>query len=145
MRHAYGTWPSPITAEHIVAETVALSAPTLDGQAIYWLESRPQERGRSVIVCRTPEETSVDVTPAPFDVRSRVHEYGGGEFTVHRGVIYFTNFDDQRVYRHLLGQQPVPITSSHDLRYADLVVMPGGRRVLAVREDHRIAGGRGGE
>ena len=98
------------------------------------------ERGRSVIVCRTPEGTSVDVTPAPFDVRSRVHEYGGGEFTVHRGVIYFTNFDDQRVYRHLLGQQPVPITSSHDLRYADLVVMPGGQRVLAVREDHRIAG-----
>ena len=140
MRNAYGTWPSPITAEHIVAETVALSAPTLDGQAIYWLESRPRERGRSVIVCRTPEGTSVDVTPAPFDVRSRVHEYGGGEFTVHRGVIYFTNFDDQRVYRHLLGQQPVPITSGRDLRYADLVVIPGGQRVLAVREDHRIAG-----
>ena len=140
MRNAYGTWPSPITAEHIVTETVALSAPMLDEQAIYWIESRPQERGRSVIVCRTPEGTSVDVTPAPFDVRSRVHEYGGGEFTVHRGVVYFTNFDDQRVYRHVLGQQPVPITSGRGLRYADLVVMPGGQRVLAVREDHRIAG-----
>ena len=140
MRSAFGTWKSPITADHIVAETVGLAAPTFDGTDIYWLESRPREQGRSVIVCRTPDGTCVDVTRAPFDVRSQVHEYGGGEFAVDRGTIYFSNFGDQRVYRQTLGQQPVPITSGTNLRYADLVVIPGRTRLIAVREDHRIGG-----
>ena len=80
------------------------------------------------------------MTAAPFDVRSQVHEYGGGEFAVDRGTIYFSNFGDQRVYRQTLGQQPVPITSGSNLRYADLVVIPGSTRLIAVREDHRIGG-----
>ena len=71
----------------------------LDGDDVYWLEGRASEGGRNVIVRRSPDGAISDVTPAGFNVRSRVHEYGGAAYTVHRGTIYFSNFDDQRLYR----------------------------------------------
>jgi hypothetical protein len=81
----YGSWASPITSDLIVASTIGLSGILLDGAEVYWLESRPQENGRSVIVRRAADGTSADVTPpatrageATFSVRTRVHEYGGG-------------------------------------------------------------------
>jgi dipeptidyl aminopeptidase/acylaminoacyl peptidase len=108
----------------------------LDGEDIYWVEQRPREGGRNVIVRRTPDGTIDDVTPSPFNARSRVHEYGGGAYCVGDGVVYFVNFDDQRVYRHRHGEAPVPITPEGDMRYADMVIDHLRGQIICVREDH---------
>ena len=74
----FGSWKSPITSQLIVSESIGLGQVALDGEDIYWVETRPSEGGRHVIVKRTPDGQISDVTPAPFNVRTRVHEYGGG-------------------------------------------------------------------
>ena len=136
----YGSWKSPITSESIVAEAVGFGGVALDGPDIYWLESRPSEGGRRVIVRRTPDGETVDMTPRPFNVRTRVHEYGEGDFTVVDGVIYFTSFEDQRLYRQPMGGEPRPVTAAPDpaggLRYADFVVDSPRDRLVCVHEDH---------
>src|ERR671919_514246 len=78
----YGSWKSPITADLIVGGSVGLSQPQLDAGDIYWLELRPKEGGRNVIVKRSAGGVCTDVTPRPFNARTRVHEYGGGDYTV---------------------------------------------------------------
>jgi hypothetical protein len=108
----YGSWKSPITTDLIVSETIGLAQIFLDDQDIYWIEMRPSEGGRSVIVRRTPEGHINDLTPPPFNARTRVHEYGGGDYTVSHGTIYFSNFADQCIYRQLPGSEPQPITPS---------------------------------
>lgn len=136
----YGSWKSPITSESIVAEAVGFGGIALDADDIYWLESRPSEGGRRVIVRRTPDGETADVTPRPFNVRTRVHEYGEGDFTVDAGVIYFTNFDDQRLYRQEVGGEPQPLTPEADpvggLRHADFIVDGPRHRLICVHEDH---------
>ena len=118
----YGSWKSPLSSDLIVAETVRLGLPTLDGDDLYWVESRPREKGRSVIVRRSGDGTTRDLTPPPFSVRSRVHEYGGGAFVVLAGTLYFSNFADQRIYRQAPGGPPCPITPEAPLRYADYAI-----------------------
>ena len=93
----YGEWPSPITTSLLVADSVRLGGVALDGERAYWLEGRPSEGGRSVLVCRDGNGVTRDVIPAPFNVRTRAHEYGGGAFLVNDGRIWFANFDDQRL------------------------------------------------
>jgi dienelactone hydrolase len=132
----YGSWKSPITSELITSETLGLGEIVLDGEDIYWVERRPMEGGRSVIVRRTPDGRTTDVTPRDFNVRTRVHEYGGGSFVVADGVVCFSNFADQRLYRQDLGAQPRPITPEGDLRYADGVVDRQRGRLVCVCEDH---------
>lgn len=132
----YGSWKSPITADLIVAGTVSLDQVVLDGEDIYWLEGRPAEAGRYVVVRRTPDGRTEDVTPAPFNARTRVHEYGGGSYTVADGVVYFTNFSDQRIYRHRPGETPKPLTPEGKARYADYVVNRKRHCLIGVREDH---------
>ncbi len=136
----YGSWKSPITTDLIVSETIGLAQLILDGQNIYWIEMRPSEGGRSVIVQRTPEGRIEDLTPPPFSARTRVHEYGGGDYTVSHGTIYFSNFADQRVYRQLPGSEPQPITPAGSFRYADGVIDRQRNRMVCVREDHTVAG-----
>jgi hypothetical protein len=101
---SYGSWKSPITSELIVSDMVGLGQIVLDGEDIYWYEVRPSEGGRYVIVRRTPDGKTSDINPAPYNARTRVHEYGGGAYTVSDGVVYFTNFSDQRIYRQLPGE-----------------------------------------
>ena len=132
----YGSWRSPITSDLIVAGSVRLGRVTLDADDVYWLEGRPAERGRSVLVRQLSDCTRADVTPAPFNVRTRVHEYGGGEYLVDRGEVFFVNFADQRVYTVRDGQEPQPITPELPLRYADLVLDRTRDRLVCVREDH---------
>ncbi|MFQ5665045.1 MAG: S9 family peptidase [Candidatus Binatia bacterium] len=132
----YGAWKSPITAAQIAAETTGLGQIALDGDDIYWTETRSAEGGRSVVVRRTPDGQIADVTPAPFSARTRVHEYGGGAFAVADGTVYFSNFSDQRLYRQDRGRQPRPITPAGDLRYADGVIDRRRERMIWVREDH---------
>jgi dipeptidyl aminopeptidase/acylaminoacyl peptidase len=137
---SYGSWKSPITSEAIVSATVGLGQIVLDGTDVYWLELRPSEGGRSVVVRRTADGHTSDVTPAPFNARTRVHEYGGGAFTVSEGTVYFSHFADQRIYRQSPGSTPQPLTPEAELRYADARVDRQGKHLLCVREDHRQTG-----
>ena len=136
----YGSWKSPISSQLVAAETIRLDQVVLDGEDIYWNEERPAEEGRNVIVQRTPNGKTSDMTPPPFNARTRVHEYGGGAFTVVAGTIYFSNFSDQRIYRQEPRAPPYPITPAEDLRYADFAIDRRRGRMICVREDHRVAG-----
>jgi dipeptidyl aminopeptidase/acylaminoacyl peptidase len=140
---SYGSWKSPITSDLIVSEVVGLSQPTIAGPDVYWIEMRPSEGGRNVIVRRDVTGTAYDMIQAPFNARTRVHEYGGGDYVVHDGAIYFSNFTDQRIYRLAGGAESQAITPDipdAKLRFADFVIDPGRRRLVCVREDHRGEG-----
>jgi dipeptidyl aminopeptidase/acylaminoacyl peptidase len=132
----YGSWRSPITAALVATSGVSLNDVALDGDDIYWLEGRPAEGGRVVIVRRAANGTIADVTPPGFNVRTRVHEYGGAPYTVDQGVVYFSNFADHRVYRQQAGETPTPVTPEAPLRYADMTVDHRRNRLICVREDH---------
>ena len=139
----YGSWPSPIRIDDLVGEVVRLSDPWVDGDDAYWIEGRPVEGGRSVIVRRTPDGGTVDLTRDPFDVRSRVHEYGGGAYVVAGGTVVFSNASDGRLYRLDPGvdiEGPQPITPEGPYRYADLRFDARRRRFTAIREDHSRRG-----
>ncbi len=132
----YGSWKSPVTTDLIVSEAVRLGLVALDGDDVYWIEGRPSEGGRNVIVRRSPDGTLTDRTPAPFNARTRVHEYGGGDYAVSAGTIYFSNFVDQRLYRQLPDGEPVALTPAIERRYADMVVDQPRNRLLCICEDH---------
>jgi dipeptidyl aminopeptidase/acylaminoacyl peptidase len=136
----YGSWKSPITSSAIVSESVSLNQPAIDGDDIYWLEMRPSERGRNVIVRRDPTGETMDAIPQSFNARTRVHEYGGGDYVVYKGLICFSNFSDQRLYKQLPGQAPQPLSPEVDLRYAEALVDEPRKRLICVREDHTVAG-----
>lgn len=132
----YGSWKSPITSDLIVKGSIGVGQPALDAGDIYWIEMRPSEGGRCVIVRRTPDGQTTDVTPKPFNARTRVHEYGGGDYVVADGTIYFSNFDDQRLYKQSLNSEPQPLTPAVEMRYADPIVDKKRKRLICVREDH---------
>ena len=132
----YGSWRSPISSDVIVRSVVGLAEVVIHGGDVYWLESRPGEGGRSVIVLLTPDGRTEDVTPQPFNARTRVHEYGGGNFAVNEGTVYFSNFADQRIYRRTPGGEPAALTQETGGRYADMVVDRDRGRLITVREEH---------
>ncbi|AFY77265.1 dipeptidyl aminopeptidase/acylaminoacyl peptidase [Pleurocapsa sp. PCC 7327] len=135
----YGSWKSPITSDLIVAGTIGLGGVAFDGEDIYWLEGRPTEGGRNVLVRRTPDGTVTDITPRPFNVRTRVHEYGGGSYLIVDGTIYFSNFADQRIYKQTRGSQPQPLTPESKRRYADAIIDSQRNRLICICEDHTQA------
>ena len=132
----YGSWKSPITTALIVSGAVGLGQIALEGDDVYWVEMRPSEGGRMVIVRQGSDGRTADVNPAPFSARTRVHEYGGGAFLVSDGVVYFSNFADQRVYRQEPDGEPQAMTPEGSLRYADGVFDAARGRIICVREDH---------
>jgi dipeptidyl aminopeptidase/acylaminoacyl peptidase len=136
MSAPYGSWKSPITSDLIVAGSIRLGEIRLEGETIYWSEGRPTEGGRTVVVKRTPDGQITDLTPAPLNVRTRVHEYGGGAFNVLDGTLYFSDFADQRLYRQAGEGSPEPITPEAPIRYADAVWDNVRRRILCICEDH---------
>ena len=99
---SYGSWKSPITAEMLTEETIRLGGVQVDASGLYWLESRPEEAGRSVIVHRDLEGKVIDLLPTPLNVRSRVHEYGGGSYFIADGMainnVVKTNTDPKKGY-----------------------------------------------
>ena len=137
----YGEWESPISSKDLTEGAVGLGAPVFDGDALYWLEGRPSEKGR-VVVVKKDASGITDITPANFNVRTRVHEYGGGDFTVSSGIIYFTNFIDQRIYAQLAfpGAEPIPLTPEGKLRFADFEIDAARDRLICVVEDHSAEG-----
>jgi dipeptidyl aminopeptidase/acylaminoacyl peptidase len=142
----YGSWRSPISAELVAAGGVALEEVRVAGDAVRWLEGRPLEGGRRVVCGVAPGGGGEpeDLTPQGFNVRTRVHEYGGGSWAVHGDILFFANFDDQRLYRQDPGSPPRPITpepptlAAH--RYADAAITPDGRVLVCVRERHEADG-----
>jgi dipeptidyl aminopeptidase/acylaminoacyl peptidase len=137
----YGSWRSPIMAELVASAGTRLAEPALgrDGSA-WWLEGRPAEDGRTVLVRRRPGGEPEDVTPPGFYVRTRVHEYGGGAWLLHGDTVFFSNFEDQRLYRQDPGEEPRAITPEPavpaGLRYADGRATPDGSKIVCVRESH---------
>jgi dipeptidyl aminopeptidase/acylaminoacyl peptidase len=131
----FGSWSSPISAFVAASGAIRVAGVALDGDDLYWLEGRPAEGGRSVLVRRASDGVVADVTPRPFNVRSRVHEYGGGAFAVAAGAIFFVEDSDQRIWRLQHGEAQ-PLTPEGRGRHADLVLDPVRRRLVCVREDH---------
>ena len=143
----YGTWPSPISAETVASAGIEFGHVALDDETLYWREQRPEEGGRGIIV-RHDSGTNEDVTPEEFNVRTLVHEYGGGDFAVFEDTIYFVGYEDQRVYRQPPDGDPEAITpepeTERGLRYADFEVSADGGQIYCVREDHDASAGESG-
>ncbi len=137
----YGTWASPVSAELVVRAGTGVSSPLVSGEAVYWLESRPSERGRVVVVKRGPNRRTADVTPPGWSVRTRVHEYGGGAYLVWDDTVVFSNWADQRLWRQDGGGEPLALTGEPgdqmSVRYADGQMIAGGEQIVCVRETHR--------
>lgn len=132
----YGSWPSPITADWIVAGMVGLGQLWLDGEDIYWTETRPSEKGRTV-VCRRGRDGAVeDFSPPDTSVRSRVHEYGGGAFAIEGGELWYSHDGDGRVWRKSQDGTATPLTPEGKLRFADFLRDSTRGRLVAVCEDH---------
>ena len=102
IRSQFGSWSSPISSDLIVNETVSLGQLSLDGEDIYWIEGRPSDGGRQVLVKRTPDGNTHDITPSPYSCRSLVHEYGGSAYLIADEFVYFSNYHDQNHLRHRL-------------------------------------------
>ena len=132
----YGFWRSPITADLVAGKSIRLSEPRLDGGEVYWLEGRPAEGGRTALVRRGRDGEIQDLRQAPSSVRSGVHEYGGGAYTVLDGTVYFSEARDHLLYSLSLGGHAQALTTDGPQRYADLEVDAARARVIAVCEDH---------
>lgn len=135
----FGHWPSPIAAKDVAAGARRFGTVQADGAFVYWTEGRPEERGRQTLM-RTRVVGSgepEDLLSAPWSARSRVHEYGGGEFLAADGVLWFVNDADQDIYELRSGQQPLRITNVPDTRFADFTFDRARRRLIAVAERHR--------
>jgi dipeptidyl aminopeptidase/acylaminoacyl peptidase len=136
---AYGSWQSPITSDLVVSESIRVGQVILQDRDTYWIEGRPAEGGRNVIVKRDARGVVTDLIPQPFNARTRVHEYGGGDYVIDGTTVYFSNFTDQRIYRVTPGTEPQPITPITERRYADAVVDRPRNRLICVCEDHTNA------
>ena len=136
----YGSWDSPITSDLVASGTVRYGDIWIDEDDIYWLETRPDQQGRSVIVRQNSAKDIMDVTPPLVDVGTKVHEYGGGSYICEDGIIYFSNSSDQRLYSSDTLQstvQPRPITAENlDNRYADVSIDKSRNRLICVQESH---------
>ena len=153
MRHGkeipYGSWPTPLTAEVVLASATGLGGIAVDGADLVWSESRPEEGGRIQLVRRSAGGETTELLPDGFSARSRVHEYGGAAWWTRDRVVWFANWSDQRLYRlgtGVGGEGPVPLTPEPETpgadRYADGDVRPDGAQLVCIHE-HHPAGGRG--
>jgi hypothetical protein len=132
----YGAWVSPVSVELMTEAAIGLSGLSVDGQDLYWLEARPSENGRTVLCRRRADGEIEHLTPPPFNVGSRVHEYGGGAYAVAAGVVVVTERADGSVWLIEAGAGPRRIETPECCRYADFEFDLPRRRVL-VQEDHR--------
>jgi dipeptidyl aminopeptidase/acylaminoacyl peptidase len=140
----YGSWTSPISAAQAAAQRSGRNQAIISGGFIYWTENRPDEGGRVAVMRKSAGAPPEEATPAGFNCRTRVHEYGGGAFLANGSTLFCSKFEDQRMYRIDPGADPVPITPvpsiESGLRYADGRLTPDGKRILCVRESHRADG-----
>ena len=135
----YGTWQSTISARQVAAGSTPLAEPRLDGDSIYWLEGRAAEGGRMVAMRKDPGKENACLSPLPLNLRSRVHEYGGGAWAIASGMLYFSNFADKLVYAQEDDGPAKPLTRDGLQRHADFAVDTARQRLIAVREDHTLS------
>ena len=140
MTAPYGTWKSPLSAQRVAAGARPLSAPRIAGASLVWLEGLPAEGGRVAALRLQANGQREVLTPAPFNVRTRVHEYGGGALAVQGDTLYFSNFADNLVYAQEGSGAPRPLTDNKLQRHADFELDASRRRLIAVREDHSAGG-----
>jgi dipeptidyl aminopeptidase/acylaminoacyl peptidase len=137
----YGTWPSTISAARVAAGATPMSglqAGGADGNDIFWLAGRAAEAGRNTLLRHHGAHTD-ELTPAPFNVRTRVHEYGGGAYLVDGTTAYFSHFADNRLYRLDINDEqaaPVALSQGGKHRFADFVADRANSRLIGVRELH---------
>ena len=131
-----GAWTSPIIAGVVAAGATPLSTVLLDGDDVYWLAGRASEGGRTTLLRRRGGASAQELTPAPFNVRTRVHEYGGGALLAAGGTVWFSHFADNRIYKMEGDGEPVALSAGGTLRHADFVLDAARARLIAVREDH---------
>lgn len=135
--YPYGAWPSVITARSVVSGVVGFSELKSHVDELFWLESRPEEQGRSVLMKLDRDGQMQMLTPPPYNVRSRVHEYGGGAYCLADDDIYFCNFADQNIYRLTPDGTIEAVTSSEPTqRFADCCWDALRNRLLCVVEQH---------
>ena len=132
----YGTWPSPIAADAVGGNSLRLQLVQAAGPWIYWSEGRPSEGGRVVIMRARSSGRPEELLPPPFCARSRVHEYGGGEFLVAGDRIFFVNDSDQQIYEMRPGGVPLKLTDEPCVRFADFALDESRDQLIAVAERH---------
>ena len=138
-----GCWPSPISAASVAEGALRFGRLQMDAGRVFWSEGRPLEGGRTAIMSWSGKDGLSEVLPKPFSARSRVHEYGGGEFLVAGGTLFFVNDGDQDVYEMALdgAQSPFRLTEEPHIRFADCALDGCRNRLIAVAERHSPASG----
>ncbi|MFC1802878.1 S9 family peptidase [Thermoproteota archaeon] len=131
----YGSWKSPITADLTAKSGARLSDVQVYGSKVYWFEMRPEEKGRCVVVEHSVEGIRDCITKG-YNARTTVHEYGGGAYVVAGGAVYFSNFEDQLLYKYMHGKPTIKITNNTDQRHADFFHDSNRKHLICVREDH---------
>jgi dipeptidyl aminopeptidase/acylaminoacyl peptidase len=132
----YGSWSSPVAAPMLAEQVVGIGSPGVDGQTVTWLESRPSEGGRAVVVGAAPGAQPSDLTPASANARTRVHEYGGDAYAVRDGLVLYVEFTDQQLYACDDGEHARRVTDDPDTRFAAPQFLPGRDALVAVAERH---------
>jgi dipeptidyl aminopeptidase/acylaminoacyl peptidase len=139
MTAPFGSWASPFRIERLTDRVVFLGESRAIDGVTWWLEGRPDERGRQVLIRRENDGTQVRMTPEGFNARSRVHEYGGGATLVSGDLIVVSDFLTGRLHRVVAPERLEVLTPEHEWRYADMVHDAAHNRLIAVREDHEPA------
>ena len=132
----YGSWASPFKIERLTDRVVFLAEPLGVDGARWWIEGRPDEGGRQVLIRRETDGTLTRMTPEGFNVRSRVHEYGGAAALISGDLVVVSDFVTGRLHRVVSPGELVPLTPERDWRYADAIHDAARNRLIAVREDH---------
>ena len=133
-RNVYGDWPSPVSARLIVSDSISIDEIRCSGDEVFYIERRPQEAGRCVIV-KIADGKAKDVLPPPYSARSRVHEYGGGCYCLQQNLLFFVNDSDQDIY--LLRDHKISrITHNKNKRFADFSYDKTRQRLIAICETH---------
>ncbi len=137
---SFGSWRSPISATLIAGAGVNAFDPQMDGDKLYWLESRPQEGGRVVLMRMNSGGPPQEISPKDMNIRTRVHEYGGAPYTVGAGLVFAVNFADQNLYQIYDDRTATPICEVEGLRFADLKIDAANNRLISVCESHASDG-----
>ncbi len=133
----YGSWSSSLSLDLMVEDVVRLAEPAVDGGTLYWIETRPSERGRNILVTCAPGQEQTYLTPVDYSVRSRAHEYGGGSYLARGDRVWFVNDSDQCIYTQALpAGSPQRLTAAGPMRFADMELDEARNRLLAICEDH---------
>lgn len=134
----YGSWPSPISAEAVSQQAINPVELSLDDQQLYWLQACPAEGGRNTVMQLDHHGQAHSVLPAPYNCRSRVHEYGGGAYAVYQNTLYFCEFRDHQLYSMTIGQPDSlrQLSNQPLCRFGAISIDPHRGKLLAVAEQH---------